>query len=86
MIKNYINNIDRQTLLENGEVIALYKKGSMGSIVGTYLSINDIVDTERVFNHKFTPGIVSRALLAKSKYFTSLFHQSQVVPRIIKPK
>lgn len=60
--------------------IWLYKKGSRGEVVGIYQSIQDIVDTERIFNIEFSESNVYGPLLGHWKYFTSLNHQCKVKP------
>jgi len=68
--------------LKENEKIVLYKKGSRGDIIAEYLSVTDIVDSEKMFNKFFRYSNVDKALTGTSKSFASFKHQCRVVPKV----
>jgi hypothetical protein len=67
----------------DGHRIALFKRGSMGEIVGWYDSVKDMVEVERPFNPRITYACFYNLLTGKQKYYKSFNHQCHVKAKIL---
>lgn len=73
----------KDEIVPEGHLIALFKKGSRGEIVGTYKRIREIIDLEKSHSPSFSGGGIYRALYGQQKYFASFHHQCMVKPKIV---